>query len=190
MVGAGGHASVLWESLYRSGMAKVVGLVARNVESELLLKAKLEIVSDEAIMDHFPAYDYDLVNGIGFLPGSNLRENLFNKFKRLGYSFASVYHPTATISPFVRFMEGVQVQAGAVVGPNSYVGPNAIINSRASVDHDVEIGAHVHIAPGAILCGDVSIGEGAFIGAGAVIVNGVKLPPQSVVKANELVKPS
>ena len=190
MVGAGGHAGVLWESFYRTGVGEIVGLVAREVTSELLLQANLEVVPDEEMVNNFPADDYDLVNGIGFLPGSELREQLFYQYKGLGYSFAPVYHPTAIISPFVRLMEGVQVLAGAVVGPNSCVGPNVIINSRANVDHDSEIGAHVHIAPGATLCGGVSVGEGSFVGAGSVIVHGVKLPPESFVKANSLMKMS
>ncbi len=35
-----------------------------------------------------------------------------------------------------------------------------IINTRASVDHDCELGDFVHVGPGAVITGSVTVGNG------------------------------
>jgi acetyltransferase-like isoleucine patch superfamily enzyme len=67
------------------------------------------------------------------------------------------------------------------------VGHNSIINTRASVDHDCVIGAHVHLAPGVTLSGGVTVGEGTHIGTGAVVIQGMTIGPRAIVGAGAVV---
>jgi UDP-perosamine 4-acetyltransferase len=83
--------------------------------------------------------------------------------------------------------EGVQIMAGTVVQPGSKIGDNTILNTRSSVDHDCEIGAHVHIAPGVTLSGGVRVHDDAHIGAGAVLIQGVEVGASSLVAAGSVV---
>ena len=75
--------------------------------------------------------------------------------------------------------------AGAVIQPGTVIGDNSIINTHASVDHDCKIDAHVHIAPGAILCGGVCIGERSHVGTGVVIVQNCQIGPGTLVRAGK-----
>jgi len=74
-----------------------------------------------------------------------------------------------------------------VVQPAVRVGENTILNTRCSVDHDCVIGAHSHIAPGAILCGSVRVGSGTHVGAGAVVIEGLRIGDAVVIGAGAVV---
>jgi len=92
-------------------------------------------------------------------------------------------HPTAWIDPSAVLNEGAQVMAGAVIQADTSVGLNSIINTQASLDHDCCLGAHVHVAPGATLCGNVQVQDRAFIASGATVIQGLTVEEGAVVGA-------
>lgn len=142
--------------------------------------------SDEVVL----RYQTDavlLVNGLGSVGSTAARAGLYRHFKNLGYTFASVIHPSAIIAGDAGLAEGVQIMAGAVIQTGSSIGANTIINTRAGVDHDCVIAEDVHVAPGATLSGMVRIGAGAHIGAGATIVQNVGIGSNAVVGAGAVV---
>jgi len=55
------------------------------------------------------------------------------------------------------------------------------------VDHDCQIGDHVHIAPGAALSGSVMMGEGCHVGVGATVMQGKTIGQGAVVGAGAVV---
>jgi len=55
------------------------------------------------------------------------------------------------------------------------------------VGHDCTVASHVHVGPGAILCGGVRIGEGAFLGAGAVVIPEQEVGAGSIIGAGTVV---
>ena len=61
------------------------------------------------------------------------------------------------------------------------------MNCAAVVEHDCVVGAHTHVATGAILCGGVKVGELSHIGAGAVIRQGIRIGARAVVGAGAVV---
>ena len=188
VLGAGGHARVLLDAL-RQLKVEVIG--ATDIAPAQVDDGKLGVPllgTDDKVKDFQPG-EIELVNGLGTTGVSPHREDLFRRFKQLGFSFRSVIHPSAVIAENVVLHEGVQIMAGAVLQTGSVIEENVIVNTRASVDHDAHVEAHSHVAPGAILCGDVSVGRGCHIGAGAVLVQGAKVKAQVLVKAGSLVKP-
>jgi len=77
--------------------------------------------------------------------------------------------------------------AGAVVQAGCRIGENVIVNTRASIDHDCDIEAHAHVAPGAVLSGCVHVGERAHIGAGATVIQGLTIGAGAIVGAGAVV---
>jgi sugar O-acyltransferase (sialic acid O-acetyltransferase NeuD family) len=96
-------------------------------------------------------------------------------------------HPTAFVATTARIAAGGQVLAQASVGAEASLGEACIVNTAASVDHECELGAGVHIAPGAILAGCVRVGEHAMVGAGAVVLPRLRIGPGAVVGAGAVV---
>lgn len=186
VVGAGGHSKVMIDSLLTSS-TEIIGVTDSKLEKIGARLLGVPVVgTDEFILKYKPEQIL-LVNGIGSVGFPSVRIGIFNYFKKLGYSFITVIHPSAVVASEVVLAEGVQIMAGAIIQPGCHIGSNSIINTGASVDHDCCIGLHVHLAPRVTLSGSVQIGDGVHIGTGAVIIQGVRIGGNSVVGAGTVV---
>lgn len=185
LLGAGGHARVLIDCL------KLNGISIQGITSPDFIKGKdycgLPLLGTDEYLKNINPGEVLLVNALGTVKLTEKRKTLYETWKQKGFSFLTLFHPSAVVSKDSIIEEGVQVMAGAVVQPGTRIGTNTIINTQASVDHDCEIGAHVHIAPGAILCGGVRIGDLTFIGTHASIVQGLSIGKSVMVAAGAVV---
>lgn len=186
LLGAGGHARVLIDAARRLGL-RVVGLVDDDPQ---LAGASLDGVGVLGTIEAVKGYKSDqvlLVNAVGSAGLPVARETVHARGVSVGHGFAKLVHPSATVAASARLHDGTQIMAGAVVGPGAVVGEDVLINTNASVDHDVQVGQHTHIAPGATVCGGVSIGTGCHIGCGATVIQGVRIGAGALVAAGAVV---
>lgn len=183
LLGAGGHARVLL-ALARAAGLPLLGVCDPVLQAEGCGQWEgLQVLGgDDALDGHGPEH-VGLMLGVGQLAGSTVRARLYGIWSARGYAFPPLVHPAAWVASDVALPDGVQIMAGAVVQPGSVLGRNTIVNTHASIDHDCRIGAGVHVAPGAVLCGSVDVGDGAFVGAGAVLIQGVRVGPGAIVGA-------
>ncbi len=182
VVGGGGHARVLLDILRLRG-EDVLGYT--DVASRSLPGAAY--LGSDAILEEMERDRTVLVNGLGAVDVPRRRRGIFERLRGRGFRFLTLVHPAAVVAEDALIEEGAQVMAGAVVNPGARVGADAIVNTRAGIDHDVEVGAHTHVAPGATICGGVRIGECCLIGSGAVVVQGCRIGGEAFVKAGALV---
>jgi len=185
LIGAGGQALVLADCL-RLLHAKVLGVIAKSAEGVCTSCGLPYLGTDDDIAMYAPS-EVLLVNGIGSVGSTKLRQRIFEQYHALGYAFQSVLHPSAVVSPMARLGEGVQILAGAVIGPEAQIGEDAIVNTHVSIDHECRIGAHSHIAPGCTVSGGVTVGAGAHIGTGASVIQGCRIGAGAVIGAGSLV---
>jgi sugar O-acyltransferase (sialic acid O-acetyltransferase NeuD family) len=184
VIGGGGHAKVL-VSMLRLQNRKILGFVDPKASLPPLLET-VHLGDDDAVLLHLPNW-VGLVNGVGSIDSTALRQAVYEKLRAKQYVFETMIHSSAIVAPEVCMGDGAQIMAAAVVQPGSWVGENAIVNTGARVDHDCSIGAHAHIAPGVTLSGNVRIGDGAHIGTGASIIQGVTVGACSLVAAGAVV---
>lgn len=184
ILGGGGHAKVVIDSLLQRGR-EILGFccLERNVRSIPGLKC---LGGDEVVLE-FGIEEVRLANGIGAVGSNHVRSAVYERFAKEGYVFDQVLHPAAVIASDVQLDKGVQIMAGTVLQSGSRIDINSIINTNASVDHDCRLGRHIHVAPGATLCGNVTVGDEAFIGAGATIIQGKTIGARSIVGAGAVV---
>lgn len=186
LLGGGGHARVLLESL-RLRSVRVLGITDPNPDTVMTGVVGIPVLGpDRVILEHDPS-EILLVNGLGSVRDTSARKRLFESFVSRGYAFAAVVHPKAIVASTALLAEGVQLMAGAVVQPGVSLRENVIVNTNASIDHDGQIGAHVHIAPGATLSGGVTVRDGAHIGTGAVVIEGITIGAGATVGAGAVV---
>lgn len=182
ILGAGGHAAVLMDTL-KVQDAEILGLVSPELDiHRRVLQGIPHYLQDDDVLT-FSSDDIRLVNGLGSLPGNTLRSKLFEQFIALGYVFESVIADSAIVSPYADLGHGVQVMPGAIIQAGAIIGSNSIINSGAIIEHDCIIGAHNHIAPGVTLSGDVITEDHVHIGTGASVIQGIQLANDVVVSA-------
>lgn len=184
LLGAGGHARVLLSTLLET-RKRVIGFVHKEQTHEALMGIPC-LGGDDAISAHDPGQVL-LINGIGSVGSIENRMRVYQSFRKAGYRFASVIHPSAILAPEVQLADDVQIMAGAILQTGSSVRENCIVNTGARIDHDCILEAHVHVAPGAVLSGDVHVGARAHIGAGATVIQGVQIGAGSIVGAGAVV---
>ena len=186
ILGAGGHSKVLIDLLKYYNIT-IIGIT--DPDSSLHGKSIMGVPvigNDHLVLEYQPD-SILLVNGIGLTGQTSRRKQIFEAFKKQNYCFLNVVHPNSVLASDVKTAEGVQIMAGAVIQTGTVIGANTIINTRASIDHECIIGSHVHIAPGATICGGVTIEDSVFIGAGATVIQGVHLGANSIVAAGAVV---
>ncbi|OBP15399.1 hypothetical protein A5320_08550 [Rheinheimera sp. SA_1] len=186
-LGAGGHAKVLL------AMARLLQFEVTGVCCPLLSGDRertwngIAVLGGDEQLERLNPETCLLVNAVGFMPGNQLRHQLFCNAKSKGFNFASLIHPYAFVDSNSFLGEGCQVMAGAVIQVNASIADNSIVNSNATIEHDCSIGLSNHIAPGATLCGEVVTGSQVFIGANATLIQQVIVKSGAVIAAGALV---
>ena len=182
VLGAGGHAKVVIDSL-RAGGRMVAGVLdadptPRTVAGAPVIGADddLERLRREGLASAFVA-----------LGGNALRARLGARVRELGYLLANAVHPSAVLSPSVCLGEGVAVMAGACLNADTRVGDLAIVNTGAVVDHDGDLGEACHVAPRCGLAGNVRVGARAFLGVGCSAIPGVSIGDDAQVGAGGVI---
>jgi sugar O-acyltransferase (sialic acid O-acetyltransferase NeuD family) len=185
IIGAGGHAKVLLDTL-KLIKRNVIGLIAKDIVKGDILDG-IKVLGDDQEIQFFSPDKVCLVNGVGSLPGNMLRWKLADKFRNKGFDFSQIIHPAACIAEDVIISQGVQVMAGSVLQPGVKIGEDCIINTGVLIDHDCHISANCHLSPGVTLCGGVRIGKNTHIGAGVTVIQGIEIGDNVIVAAGSVV---
>lgn len=187
VIGGGGHAKVCIDLIRESGKFEIAGIVDKNLPSGTVVHGVTVLGNDEKLPEIFSGGIKNVSVALGSVTRSNIRRELFEKAKGIGFFVPSLVHPAAIVSPSSTISEGAQVMAGAILQTDCKLGENSIVNSGAIIEHDCDIGKHVHVCPGAVISGGVSIGDNCFIGAAAVIIQSAKIGANTLVGAGAVV---
>lgn len=183
LVGYGGHAKSVADSIMRNGQYNIVGYTDM-VPAEGAPYTYLG--NDDVLQNWFNCGVRNAVVCLGYLGKGDIRERLYKKLKSIGYKLPVIIDPSAIISSNSKIGEGTFVGKGAIVNAESEIGKMCIVNTKALIEHECKIEDFSHIAVGAVLCGQVRVGKAAFVGANATviqcrIINEHQLVPAGVV---------
>jgi acetyltransferase EpsM len=193
VIGGGEHARVVLEAAHsRAGEPwRIIGIVdAGAAERTRQLLDVQHLGDDTAFQAWLEARPADtrprLVLGVGGGLDATVRRELVARYARLA-AWASIVHSTAWISPSAAVGHGSVILAGAVVNAGATIGDHAILNTSTVVEHDVRVGAFVHLAPGAVVGGGTTIGDGAFVGLGARVRDHIHVGAGAVIGMGAIV---
>lgn len=181
LIGAGGHAKVVIESVQAISQDCHILLADQDIKKEgkkllgNILILPLKNWSELPLQYHVAIGD------------NKKRQQLSVEAQGQGKQPFTVVHPDACVSPSASFGGGVFVAANTVIAAEAKIGEGCIINHGAIIDHDCCLGSYSHIAPNSTLSGGVTIGSGCLIGAGATILPMVKVGRHSVIGAGAVV---
>ena len=185
VLGAGGHAKVIIDALRLCGR-EIIGITDSEDTGESHF-CGIEVLGDDgSLLEHSPE-EVVLANGIGAMPGSELRRKLHQRMTDKGYEFAIVIHPSAVVAADVTIGNGVQLMAGTVIQPGVRIGSSTIINTGVTVDHDCNVHSHCHLAPGVTLSGNVEVNRCTHIGTGTSIIQGITIGENCVIAAGSII---
>ena len=186
VLGAGGHARVLLDAL-RLQHCEPVGITDPDASLWGSTVLGVPVLGNDDRIQGFAPNEVALVNALGSVRGTRLRQTVWEQWRGHGYSFTGVRHLTAVVAASAHLAADVQVLAGSIVGAGAYVGRNSIVNTGAIVEHDCRVGQHVHLAPGVTLSGNVTVGDGSHLGTGCTVIQDVTIGEGCVVGAGAVV---
>ena len=186
IIGAGGHGRVLADAL----LAKNISILG-FLDPDQSLWGKtifgLPVLGGDEVLGTLLPKNLSLVNGIGGVGSTLIRQKVQAKLESRGWKFIGVIHPSAIISSFASIAKDAQILAGSIVQTSVVINKGVIVNSAALVEHDVQVGAWTHCAPGSVICGDVQVGCNCHIGAASVIRQGVLIGDNTLVAMGAVV---
>jgi len=121
------------------------------------------------------------VVGIASYKVPSTRRQIVQKLDLPPNRFATIIHPSASLSRMTRLGRGSIVLQNVVITSGTTVGDHVLISQGAQLAHDVVVADYVTLAPAVIVCGAVTIRESAYLGAGAVIAPGVMVDVEALV---------
>lgn len=182
IIGGGGHAKVVIESLRACGETVAAIVDADPTPRQVL---GVPVVGDDLALPGLRAQGLSrLFVAIG---DNRLRQKLGRKAREQGFSLVNAIHPSAVVSPSARLGAGIAVMAGVAINAETRVDDLAILNTGAVVDHDCRLAEACHLGPASALAGGVTVGERAFLGVGARAIPGVSIGADTIVGAGGVV---
>lgn len=187
IIGAGGHARSVIDTVQCEGRYEILGLLADNLDmgAEVYgyrVLGGLDTIAAIANGNH--CHQAIIAVGDNFQ-----RERIATRLRGLdpGVHFSTTIHPAAVISPSAKLGEGVVIMAGVVINAGAVIGEGCLLNTRASIDHDCVLGEFASIAPGATLGGNVRVGARTAIGLGAGVIHKITIGADTVIGAGAVV---
>ncbi|WP_088228622.1 acetyltransferase [Desulfosporosinus sp. FKB] len=187
LVGAGGHALSVIDSINSNGIYEIVGVTdLRYVGCEKVLGYKM-LGNDNILKSLFDSGIQHAFVTVGSIGNTFLREKLFRLLKDIGFTLPAIIDISSNIGSDVSIGSGVFIGKNTVVNTKSTIGDMAIINTGAIVEHGCCIEEFTHIGPGAVICGDVKIGARTHVGANATVIQSVNIRNDSIIGAGSVV---
>jgi sugar O-acyltransferase (sialic acid O-acetyltransferase NeuD family) len=190
IIGAGGHAKVVYDAILSAEQHEVVGFVDDNVDLIGTKLYGLPIVGNIADLDSPALRDPENrgVEGYIIAIGNNtVRKEKVAFYSQAGYLPITVIHPRAVIAKTAQIGEGAVVFANVVVNPEARIGKHVILYTACTIDHECNIADYAYISPGCNVGGQVTIETGAFLGIGAVVLPRITVGAWSIIGAGAVV---
>ena len=110
----------------------------------------------------------DLVVGIG---NNQLRAQVYEKAKALGFAFPNIVAPSAYVSPFAKIGYGCVVLQNACVQNGASVGNSVLLNAGTEIHCDAAVGDYALIYTNSVVRTGATVGNFARIGSNCTICN-------------------
>jgi len=101
--------------------------------------------------------------------------------------FATLVHPTASVSRTARIGRGTVIFQHVTVTSNVRIGEHVVILPQAVISHDDAIGDYTCITGGVCISGNVRVGRCCYIGTRSAIRNGIDIGDGSLIGMGSVV---
>lgn len=169
VIGCGGHARSVVNSIIKKGCHKDILLIDNNaIIGEEILGQK--------VMSSYDSQSHDMsVFFIVALGDNYSRKEKYNDAVNMEWIPMTLVAKTAQIGIGAKLGGGDFIAENSFVGPEACIGDNTIINTGSIIEHETKVGNNCHIAPNVTVCGRCSIGDNCFLGASSVVIDKISI---------------
>lgn len=184
LVGGGGHAKILLDSMDRNRY-EVVGILDAFIPVGTRVGG-IPVLGGDDMAPHL--YETGVHHAIITTVGNRgIFSQLIDKYKKMGFLFPQIIHQASHVSESASLGEGVALLVNSCVNADAKLGAYVTVNSNAVVEHDCIVGEGTHVAPCSVLLGGCHVGKNCLVGAGSVVLPQIKLGDNCVVGAGSVV---
>ena len=159
-------------------MYELVGFVDDGVEKQGCIVHGYPVFG-RAVLEQYPLAKVLAVSGS---PSSyQSRRQIVEDLGIAPDRYATLIHPTASVSRLAQLGRNVLVMAGVVITSNAVIGDHVCVLPNTVIHHDAVVGAWSLIGSNVTIAGSVSIGENCYLGSGASIMNGLHVGDGALV---------
>jgi sugar O-acyltransferase (sialic acid O-acetyltransferase NeuD family) len=135
-----------------------------------------------------PNYDECLfINGIGSPSNFWKKKDIISKTQVHLDRFATIIHPSATVSKMAKLGYGTVVFQNVTITSNVSIGNHVIILPNTVISHDDYVGDYTCIAGGVCISGGVTIGKSCYLGTNSTIIGNISIGDHCLVGMGSLV---
>lgn len=187
LIGGGGHCKSVLDSLLELNEYAEIGIVDKKENIGKSVIGVPVVGCDDDLPSLFrEGYKYAFVT-VGSIGNPSLRIKLFNLLSEIGYVIPVIINDSAKVSKYAKIDQGVFIGKQSIINTGAMIKKGSIINSGSIVEHDCQIGAFSHIAPGAILGGEVVVGENSHVGLNATVKQQIHIGSNSIIGMGSVV---
>lgn len=162
------------------------------VDKEYLPTSKeifgIPIYSTEELTEVFPPQgEYYFYAAIIYGKLNDLRTNIYNNLKKLGYRAASYISSKAFVWKNCTIGEHVFIFENNVVQPFVTIGDNVILWSGNHIGHHSKIGDNCFISSHVVISGNCNISNNCFFGVNSTIANNITIKERSWISLGAIV---
>jgi sugar O-acyltransferase (sialic acid O-acetyltransferase NeuD family) len=187
LIGGGGHAQSIIDTINTVGLYKIVGIIDKYKEINTVTSGVKIIGDDDKLELYYNKGIKNVVLAIGGIGNIKVRQAVYETCKKIGYHFPNIIDSSAILSNDIKIGEGNFIGKGTIINAKVQIGNSCIINTGSLVEHDCRLENFVNIAPGSVLCGNVWIGKNTNIGAQSTIIQNVTIGDNTMIGAGSLV---
>ena len=180
--GAGGHSRVIQEIIMQHGKYEIEAIVVSAIFDPSDRKWPAPLIAESDLKKT------TATQAVLALGNNQLRERIYKDIMKVrDFTFPSLVHQSAIVSPEAKLAPGAIIMAGCIVQNGAAIGEHSFVNTGATIDHDCKIGRFSSIGPGAHLAGNIKVGDFTQIGLGASIIENLEIGDHTVVGAGSVV---
>lgn len=187
IIGCGGHAKSVLDTIEAKGEYEIAGFVAKDASESFSYRGYGIVgIDDELQQLYMSGIQYACI-GIGYLGGGDIRVRVYNRLKEIGFIIPPIIDATSIIARDALIGEGSFVGKHTVINAGAVLGKMTIVNTGAIIEHDCIVGDFSHVAVAAVLCGGVETGNSCLIGANATIRQGIRIGNNVIVASGAVI---
>lgn len=180
LVGAGGFGRVVLE---HAAKEYDCAYLDDGLEIGTLIDGVSVIGKTENLERFFPEYRLLLVT----IGNNTLREKLYLRAGKIGFTFPNIIVPSAYISPHAYVGVGCVILNNAVIQNNAQIGNGCILNPGVEAHHDSVIGDYCLIYTNSVIRSLTNIGNRVWIGSTATVSTGAIVLDDTIINDGSVV---
>ena len=166
---------------------KVEGFVCDDEYHNMDKYENLNLYKFSYFKENFEPNKYDIFVGISYRGLNKIREDIYNKIKKLGFKFASYISSKSEIASNVKIGENCFILENQTIQPFVEIGDNVILWSGNHIGHRSKIKNHVYISSHVCISGYCEIGERTFIGVNSALGDFSKIGKDTFISMSSTV---